>query len=828
MRRKLATRRGPRAMLAAFVVFLAGAGLAAAADNPSGPANETPTIADFTKGMTRLGGFLPLYRQERDGAFFLEIPASGSPDLLYQASLASGLGRRDVTDDGTPGGGSLDRGYLDSWGSPRLVTFQRFGGKVLLIQRNTSYFTPSAEFGSVHDSGYSFPDSVIAAFDIKAKDENALLLDATDFFKRDGIGVAAILEINNQGAYKLDDKLSAVDSPSAKASDQAIDVEAILTFTTSGAGPKRDLLSDVVADRNAVLVREHYSLFKLPDIGSSPYKPRIFDPRAGYFDRTFYDLSQPPTQSLRRSYIWRHLLIKKDPDASVSEPENPIVFYIDPSVPAELRPLVREAVLWWNPAFEAAGFRNALQVTDLPPNLNPLSIGVNVITWVPRMTRGWSYGNVVFDPRTGQILKATVRLDGMRLRADRLLFDALTAPYTDHPDLADRDAALRQRFKLLVAHEVGHTLGLRHQYIGSAQGNSSVMDYPFPNITLDADGIPRLRDVFPNAVGPWDKFMVQYGYQSFTPDEEAARLADLIDGIERQGFSWMTDEDSNHADPFVEKWDFGADPVAALNTVLSIRRAAMQRFSRAIIPANEPLATLQDALVPVYLLHQFAVKPVAAMLGGFMYRHSMRDGAHPEPVSPEQQRQALHALLSTLDPATLNPGNHILELMSPRPTTYPATPESFTGSTGVIFDALRPIEDAASITMQEILKPERTAMLAEASMYDPRAPGLKEVLNTIVDYTWKGQWQDGDVGVAQRAIAVVVVQSLLAAIGQQASTSAVRGTCWLVLDRLQEWMKAHPATADWEETYAYVSHAVKQDPTKFSPNPFPLPPLDPM
>jgi hypothetical protein len=531
---------------------------------------------------------------------------------------------------------------------------------------------------------------------------------------------------------------------------------------------------------------------------------------------------------LRQSYILRRQLIKKDPSASISEPEHPLVFYIDPSVPVELRPFVTEAVLWWNTAFEAAGFRNALEVRELPGDVDPLSIGVNVITWVARTTRGFSWTNFVVDPRTGQILKTLICLDGMRLRADRLLFDALTAPYTDHPDLADRDAALRQRFKLLVAHEVGHTLGLRHQYIGSAQGNSSVMDYPFPNITLDADGIPRLRDVFPNAVGPWDKFMVQYGYQSFTPDEEAARLADLIDGIERQGFYWMTDEDSNHADPFVEKWDFGADPVAALNTVLSIRRAAMQRFSRAAIPANEPLATLQDALVPVYLLHQFAVKPVAAMLGGFTYRHSMRDGAHPEPVSPEQQRQALHALLSTLDPATLNPGNHILELMSPRPTTYPATPESFTGSTGVIFDALRPIEDAASITMQEILKPERTAMLAEVSMYDPRAPGLKEVLNTIVDYTWKGQRQDGDVGVAQRAVAVVVVQSLLAAIGQQASTSAVRGTCWLVLDGLQEWMKAHPPTADWEETYAYVSHAVQQDPTKFSPNPFPLPPLDPM
>ena len=702
MRRQLALGRSSYVMsAAAFVVFLflASAGLAAAAESPSGSANDTPTIADFTKGMTRLGGFLPLYRQERDGALFIEIPASGSPDFLYQASLASGLGRREL---------SLDRGYSDA---TRLVTFRRFGGNVLLIQRNTNYFTPSAEFGSDHDSGYSFPDSVIAAFGIKAKDGGALLIDATDFFKRDRIGLAAILKSNKQGKYALDQNLSAVDSFSAKVSDEAIDVEAILNFTRSDANTtseekqEKDLLSDVVADRNAILVREHYSLYKLADIGSSPYKPRIFDPRAGYFDLTFNDLSQPPTESLRRSYIQRHLLIKTDPATTVSETKTPIVFYIDPSVPAELRPLVKEAVSWWNPAFEAAGFRNALRVEDvLPQNIDPLSIGVNVITWVPRMTRGWSYGTTVVDPRTGQILKALVRLDGMRLRADRLLFDALTIPYTDHPDFAERKAALEQRFKLLVAHEVGHTLGLRHQYIGSAQGNSSVMDYPFPNITLDADGIPRLRDVFPNAVGPWDKIMIQYGYQSFAPDEEAARLRDLIDGAERQGFYWMTDDDADQADPFVQKWDFGADPVAALNTVLSIRKAALRRFSRAAIPANEPLATLQDALVPVYLLHQFAVKPVAAMLGGFTYRYSMRDQVMPEPVSSEQQRQALHALLSTLDPVVLNPGNHVLELMSPRPSSYPATPESFSGSTGVIFDAVRPIENAASITMQEILQ----------------------------------------------------------------------------------------------------------------------------
>jgi hypothetical protein len=354
------------------------------------------------------------------------------------------------------------------------------------------------------------------------------------------------------------------------------------------------------------------------------------------------------------------------------------------------------------------------------------------------------------------------------------------------------------------------------------------MNYPFPHITLDADGTPRLRNVFPDAVGPWDKLMIQYGYQSFGPDDEEIQLRNLIQRGERQGFYWMTDEDVGDADPFVQKWDFDADPVAQLNTVLAVRKAALQRFSRAAIPPDEPLAALQDALVPIYLLHQFAVKSAAAMLGGFTYRYSMRDQAHPEPISPEQQRQALHALLLTLDPAALNIGSRIVELMSPRPPTYSSTPESFASSTGVIFDAVRPVEDAALITMQEILKPSRASRLAESAIGDPNAPGLTEVLNAIVDYTWKGPRQDGDVGLAQRAVAVVVVQQLLATIGRPESTSAVRGACWFVLDDLQRWMDAHPPTAGWEETYAFVSHAVKQGPTKFSPSPFPLPPLDPM
>jgi uncharacterized protein DUF4953 len=416
----------------------------------------------------------------------------------------------------------------------------------------------------------------------------------------------------------------------------------------------------------------------------------------------------------------------------VSEPISPIIFYIDPTVPADLHPLITEAVSWWNAAFEEAGFRNAIQARDLPVEIDPFDTRVNIILWVPRETRGYSVGGAIQDPRTGQVLKAIVRLDAMRLQTDRLLLDALTAPYVEHPDFAARDEALRQRFRLLVAHEIGHTLGLRHQYIASAQTMSSVMEYPFPNFSLDANGTPVLRDLFPQNVGAWDKAAIYYGYHQFSEDDEAAGLRSAVEGTEAKGAYWITDEDTADAHPLAQKWDRGTDPVVQLERVLALRRSALNRFSRSVIPSGQPLSALRDALVPLYLLHQFEVKAVASMLGGYTYRYAMRDEQEPEPVTPARQRQALKALLGTLDVDTLLPSQQIFDLMSPRPPSYPSSPESFLGNTGNIFDALHPIEDATSITMNEVLKPERAARLAQANAHDPSAPDLDEVLGAIV------------------------------------------------------------------------------------------------
>jgi Met-zincin/Domain of unknown function (DUF5117) len=777
---------------------------------------------DKILNLPKINGFMTLIIDVENNKLYAELPADGGYEFLYVSTLTSGFGSRDIGGDR----GTFDTRDIYGFQGGRLVAFQRIGRQMILVERNTAYYSPSASLGAYDDAGLSFPNSLLGNFRISCERDQKVIADITSLFLLDGGHIPEILK--DQGKYKIDTELSLIDLAHAHSSSvgNSIEVDSIFSFSTDDAADDK-VISRLAANARRVLVRERTSLIQLPQ---TKFQGRTFDIRSGFFDQTYFDPRRLPKQSMRQSFIVRHALTKKNPEEPLSEPDAPIVFYVDPSMPSELQTLAMEGVTWWNSAFEAAGFKNAIQAKVASPDFDLFDAGVNAILWVPRETRGYSFSGVITDPRTGQVLKAMVRIDAMRLGADRLLLDALSDPYVERPDLASRDEALRQRFRLLVAHEVGHTLGLRHQFIASSQGMSSVMEYLFPNFALDTSGAVSFHDLFPVELGTWDKSAIFYGYHPLQPGEEADALRSLIEGTEAKGAYWITDQDTADAHPWAQRWDRGTDPVAEMTKVLDIRRAALARFSKYAIPQDEPLASLQDALAPIYLLHQFELKAVAAMLGGYTYRYSLRDGEGPRPVSPSQQREALQTLLRTIDVETLWPGHRILDLMSPRPPAYAASSESFGGETGPIFDAFRPIEDATTLTMEEVLKPSRAARLAQAKAHDISAPDLDEVLGEIVNHTWNAPAQEGNLGAVQRTIALTVLRAIIATATNKGAPAEVRGACWAEVENIEKLINSGQLSS-WKDANAYAKYAIaaakgKADSFEFSERKPPV--LDPM
>ncbi len=445
-------------------------------------------------------------------------------EFLYQIALASGLGSNPV---------GLDRGQL---GDSRVVLFRRVGPKVLLVEPNYKYRAVTdrkPERRAVEDS---FAQSVHWGFKVEAEENGNVLVDATAFFLRDAHGVAERLRQARQGAYRLDDSRSALESGRTKGFPKNTEVEALLTFTADGETGR--LVAETAPSPRAVTLRQRHSLVELPELGSG-FKPRRADPRVGVFTVDFYDFATPVTEPVERQYIARHRLIKKDPKAEISEPVAPIVYYVDPGAPEPVRSALVEGASWWAKAFEASGFRNAYKIEVLPDDADPMDLRYNVIQWVHRSTRGWSYGSSVIDPRTGEILKGRVTLDSLRARQDALIGTGLStaepplgacaagagpgAEYLSELDpMAETAAMVLARIRQLSAHEVGHTLGFSHNFAASACGRSSVMDYPAPLVKIRDGKTLDLSDAYAKGVGAYDVLAVRYAYEQFPAGADEA------------------------------------------------------------------------------------------------------------------------------------------------------------------------------------------------------------------------------------------------------------------------------------------------------------------
>src|SRR5690349_19738149 len=707
------------------------------------------SISKKVKGMEKFPGFFTFYWDAKAGKVWLEIDKWNS-EFLYVESLPAGIGSNDI---------GLDRGQL---GNSEIVRFDRVGPRVLMVAANYRFRAITNnpdERLAVKDA---FAESTLWGFEVAAEEGNRVLVDATNFYLRDVHQVTNTLQRGQQGTYRLEPSRSAFYLPNTKNFPQNTEVETTLTFTGEPTG---QFVRQVVPVPEAITVRERHSFVQLPSPG---FKPRVFDPRASYFGIEYMDFATPIEEPITKRFIARHRLQKKDPSARVSEAVKPIVYYVDRGAPEPVRSALVEGARWWNQAFEALGYKDAFRVEVMPPDVDPMDVRYNVIQWVHRSTRGWSYGSSLVDPRTGEIIQGRVSLGSLRDRQDFLIAEGLTAPYnntrTASPKLMEMVLA---RLRQLAAHEVGHTLGLQHNYAASPVNRSSVMDYPAPFAKLGPDGVPDLSDAYAKGIGEWDKVAIAYGYQDFAPgtDEHVALDRTLSDAFAR-GLMYLTDQDArppSSASSVAHLWDNGANVIDELSNVMKVRAAALKRFGENNIREGAPMATIEDVLVPIYMYHRYQVEAAAKVVGGEDYTFSVKGKGdrNPQIVAPEEQRRALTAVLDTLKPEALTLPEPLLRLLPPRPPGYERTREDFRIRTQPVFDALAPAEAMADHVSGFLLNPERAARLVQFHARDIRNPGLGEVIDRIINSTWKASTATGYAGEIQHIVNMIVLGDLM-------------------------------------------------------------------
>ena len=754
----------------------------------------TPSFKEKLTGFEHLEGFIDLYRDAEGGRLYLSIDSLDTP-LLYQVSMPRGVGSNDL---------GLDRGQL---GATHIVEFQRHGNRVLLVADNTAYRASSDNDDERAAVESSFAESVLWGFDIAGRQGDAFVVDATEFLLRDSHGLARRLNDAGEGSYAVDQTRSAIFAPRTRAFPDNSEIESVVTFVGSPAGK---ILATVAPDPDSITVHLHHSFVRLPD---DNYEPLPYDPRAGliglsYEATGYFDYAVPIGEDLTVRYARRHRLHKKDPAAEVSDAVEPIIYYLDRGAPEPVRSALLEGAAWWNEAFNSAGYRNAFRVEMLPEHADPMDVRYNVIQWVHRSTRGWSYGSSVVDPRSGEIIKGHVTLGSLRVRQDYLIAEGLLAPYSGE-EYSDAMLAMSlARIRQLSAHEVGHTLGIEHNFAASTQDRASVMDYPFPLIGIDANGELDLSEAYAVGMGAWDRRVVQYGYQDFPEDVDANAARDAILEETLATVKYVADSDSRSpgsAHPDGNLWDNGADSIAELQHLLRVREIALERFGAANIRNGRPLATIEEALVPIYLLHRFQLHAVAKLIGGNYFNYALRgDGQQPSrPVSPQRQRAAIDALLETLSPARLALPQQLLTDLPPRPPGYPKSRETFPGYTGPIFDPLGPATSAAALTLEALLEPTRAARLVTGHALDQRNPSFDELLGSLLSASWLAARQDGQQAEIRRTVNMLVLTALLRLAANDEAAPQVQALAADSVAQLDDWLAPR---ADSEINPAWRAH----------------------
>lgn len=761
-----------------------------------------------TKDFQKFTGYFNFYFDDDTDKIYLQVDRL-EQEFLYVYSLSSGIGSNDI---------GLDRGQL---GNEQVVYFKKAGNKLLLVQPNLKFRAITDNVLERKSVEQAFAKSVLHGFKIEEESKGSYLIDFTDFLMRDAHGVADRLKRNKQGSYALDPGKSALAFERTKAFPKNVEFDLTLTFKGK---PEGAWIRSVAPDPALVTVAQHHSLIELP---KHDYVMRAFDPRSGSFPFSYYDYATPVQEPILKQFVRRHHLVKKTPGAAMSEAVKPIVYYLDNGTPEPIRSALLDGARWWNQAFEAIGYKDAFQVKILPDGADPMDVRYNVIQWVHRSTRGWSYGASVTDPRTGEILKGHVSLGSLRIRQDFMIAQALMdRPFASSDDNYRPMLELAlARIRQLSAHEIGHTLGFAHNFAASPSNNASVMDYPHPQFTLKGNTID-FSEPYSTGMGAWDKTIVAYSYSDIPQGRDKKEYLDgILKTAQDAGLRYISDRDARAAGgahPLAHLWDNGKDPVRELERMLEIRTRAIDNFSVDNIRMGESYSTLEDVFVPLYFFHRYQVEAVSKIIGGLDYNYAVKGGGQTplRTVERNWQDQALKGLLGTLDAGEIAIPQDKLELFPPRAMGFSSSRESFKGRNGVGFDALSAAETAADMTLGFLFHPQRASRLIQQKGLDKDQLGLAEVLERTLEESFGLSHRDPYLAQVQHNINFRVLDHIMALAAAQGVHPQVNALAYQSLKDLKGRLSSGDKNAISAEAVRRID-AFFEEPSKFETIPSP-------